>query len=461
MRQDVVTATGTKLPSLYMADVPSTEVLIDDPGREIRLGLIVAALFFLGFLGWAAFARMDAAAYAQGQLVVSGQRQSVQHRDGGVVRAIHVKEGQRVERGQVLIELSAADVRAQERALSSQVIFLLAQRARLRAEQLGLSAIDRPAEFDALTGINGQEAEVAMRLQQAQLGTRQSLLGAQKSALAQRTAQVAEEAQGYRSQMVATAQQERLISDELEGLRDVAEKGFVSKNRIRALERAKAELEGRRGQYSATIAQSGEAAGETRLRILEAERTYQDRAAAESRDVEFALNEAQPKLNAARDQLERTLIRAPVSGTVVGLTIFTVNGVIAPGQKLMDIVPDGAPLLIEARVSPNDADDLSVGQRTMVRFASLHERTLPSLRGELTRLSADSFVDEHTGMSYFTAEVSVPQSQLQLIYDRRDSSFTLRAGMPVEILVPLRKRTALQYAFEPLMGAMWKSFNEQ
>lgn len=300
----------------------------------------------------------------------------------------------------------------------------------------------------------------AIRLQQAQLRTRRSLLAAQRGALSQRTAQSSQEGQGYRSQTVSATEQERLIEEELEALRPIAEKGFVSQSRIRALERAKAELQGRRGQYAATAAQSHEAAGEARLRVLEAERGHQERIAAELRDVEFQLNDVIPRFNAARDQLARTEVRAPVTGTVVGLSVFTEGGVIAPGQKLMDIVPTEAALLIEARVSPGDADDLTPGQRTLVKFTSLHERSLPDLTGELTRLSADSFVDERTGESYFTAEVTVPRDQLQLIYDRRGKDFELRAGMPVEVLVPLRKRTALQYAFEPLTQSLWRSFRE-
>jgi HlyD family secretion protein len=445
----------------YVGGQGADDRQIDDPRREIRFGIMIAVLFFVGLVGWAAIARMDAAAYAEGRLAVSGQRQAVQHRDGGVVGAIFVKEGQRVARGQVLLQLAAADVLAQERALSSQAIGLHAQRARLRSEQLGFRHIEQPVEFAALTGLDRAEAAGALRLQQAQLRTRTSVLAAQKGALGQRTAQLSQEARGYRSQVTATTEQETLIEEELEGLRKVAEKGFVSQNRIRALERAKAELEGRRGQYGATIAQSGESAGENRLRILELERSHQEKVATELRDVEFALNDVLPKLNAARDQLARTRIHAPVTGTVVGLTVFTVGGVIAPGQKLMDIVPDSAPLLIEARVSPNDADDLAVGQMTYVRFDSLHERSLPNLEGRLTRLSADSFVDERTGESFFTAEVTIPLDQLQLIKDRRGQDFALRAGMPVQVLVPLRKRTALQYAFEPLTQGMWKSFREQ
>ncbi len=145
---------------------------------------------------------------------------------------------------------------------------------------------------------------------------------------------------------------------------------------------------------------------------------------------------------------------------MVGLTIFTPGGVIAPGQKLMDIVPERQPLRIQARIAPDDADDLHVGQRTLVKFPGLHERTLPNLDGTLTRLSADSFTDEKTGQTYFTGEVTVPLDQIALIRKVRGRDFALRAGMPVQVLIPLRKRTALDYALEPLVGSFWSSFRE-
>jgi HlyD family secretion protein len=127
----------------------------------------------------------------------------------------------------------------------------------------------------------------------------------------------------------------------------------------------------------------------------------------------------------------------------------------------MDIVPDNAALLIEARVSPSDADDLNVGQESLVKFLGLHESSLPDLKGRVTRVSADSFVDEKSGDSYFTTEVTVPADQIELIRDIRGKEFSLRAGMPVQIMIPLRKRTALQYAFEPLTQGLWRSFGEQ
>ncbi len=439
----------------------SAGLVSDIPDNEIRFGLLVAGLFFVLFLGWAALAPMDSAAYARGKLVVAGQRQSVQHRDGGVVQEIRVKEGQKVAEGQVLIELAGADVRAQELALAGQVISLKAQAARLQAELTGTSKIVWPADLTASTVASAGAVEKVKAAQMAEFLNRRSVLAAQINVVGQQTAQAVESASGFARQMDSTIEQERLIQQELEGLSEVAARGFVSKNRIRALERAKAELQGRRGQFQASVAQSGAAASENRLRQIEARNTYRERSSAELRDVEFALSELLPKHNAAKDQLLRLQIRAPKSGTVVGLDIFTIGGVITPGQRVLDVVPEKALLVVEARVSAADADDLTLGKIAQVRFDGLHDRGLPILSGRVTRLSADSFIDERSGEAYYTAEIIVGPKELAIITDLRGPGFALRAGAPVQVLVPIKKRTALQYAFEPLTEAFWRSFRER
>jgi HlyD family secretion protein len=433
---------------------------LGDPSRDIRIGVILAAIFFLGFIGWAAIARLDAAAYAPGVLAVSGQRQSVQHRDGGVVADIFVREGQRVERGQLLLRLAAADVRAQERALSAQAIRLLSQRARLDAEQSGAGHLTTPPEFAGLAVEDRDDAAAALRLQQRELVARRETLSAQRGALSQRAEQSVSQGRGYGTQVVSAEEQLRLIDQQLEALRPVAERGFVSQTRLRELERVRAELIGQRGQYAASVAQTRGATAESRITAVEAERTFRERTAADLREVDTRLGEVMPQLTAARDQLARTEVRAPATGAVIALTVFTPGGVIGPGQKLMDIVPELAALRIEARVALDDADDLVVGQRALVKFPSLHERDLPNLSGTLTRLSADAITDEKTGASYFTAEIVVPPDQIRLLRNVRGESFKLRAGMPVQVLVPLRPRTALSYAFEPLVGSFWASFRE-
>ena len=149
-----------------------------------------------------------------------------------------------------------------------------------------------------------------------------------------------------------------------------------------------------------------------------------------------------------------------MSGTVIGLSIFTVGGVIAPGQTLMDIVPANADLVVGAKVSVDDADDLRVGQQAQVKFLGLHDRSMPIIMGQLTRLSADTLVDEKSGLPYYTAEVRVPADEMKEVKKIRGKNFEFRAGAPVAVLVPLKKRTALQYAFEPLSDTMWASFRE-
>lgn len=432
----------------------------DDSRRDVRIGLIVAALFFIGFLGWAALAPLDAAASAGGQLMVSGQRQTVQHRDGGVVEAIRVREGQHVQKGQVLIELAGAEVRAEERGLATQMINLEAEKARLEAEQAGLGAISWPAYFGDPQNPNRPIILNAVRAQLRNFQAGIQLLSAQGQVLGQQVQQSQQSAAGYRAMKESAAEQERLIDEELESLRPVAEKGFVSTSRIRAMERAKADLQGRRSGFEANAAEARSAASANRLRRLESERTYRERASNDLRQVVAAISELQPKYRAANERAERLLIRAPATGSVLGLSIFTVGGVITPGTPILDVVPDRVELVISARFPVEDADDLKVGQMAQIRFTGLPSGDLPILNGRLERVSADSFVDEKSGATFYTAELRVPRSELELIRQSRAENVELKPGMPVEVIVPLRKRTALQYAFEPLWASMRKAFLE-
>jgi len=432
----------------------------DHPELDIRLGLTVAAVFFIGFIGWAALAPLDAAAYADGRLSVIGQRQTVQHREGGVVAELLVREGQHVEQGQVLLRLAGAEVRAQERALAAQAITLLAQRARLEADQLRRSTILPPAEFGSLPVEDRAEAARALRLQAAQLRAGTAARDARAGAIGQRTVRASEQGVGYNRQAAATAEQVRLINEELESLRPIAAQGFVSQTRIRQLERAKAELEGRLGQYQATVGETRASVAETRLQVIESERDHQERVAGELRNVLAALSQVLPRLVAARDQLSRSEIRAPVSGAVLGLSVNTVGGVIGPGQKLMDIVPSAASLVVEAKLAPDYADDVQVGQEAALRLPTLHDSGMPPLKGSVTRVSADTFIDQRTGASFFTAEISVPPEE-QLSVQKRHGQNAFRAGVPVDTVIVLRKRTALQYALEPLTEAFSRSFGEE
>jgi HlyD family secretion protein len=453
---------NTSKPLVPYPSFPSSQPAVKDDGRlEIWVGCAIAAAFFILFLGWASLAPLDAAAYAQGEVAVAGHRQSVQHKEGGIVSALHVKEGQRVKEGDVLIELAGADAQAQESALSAQVMGLQAQRARLQAEQFGQSVITWPTSFATLGGEDSVQAQAAMKVQESQFKARAAALASQKSVLRQKGLELAQQVEGFKRQIEASDEQHRLLGEELQGVQALAAEGYAPQTRVRSLQRSQAELGGQRGQYAASIAQANEQSGESQLQILQLDRQHAEDVASQLRDVEFQLNDAIPKLSAARDQLAREQVRAPASGTVVGLSVFTVGGVVAPGQKLMDIVPDKAALIVEARLAPADADDVRVGRDVEVKFPSLHDRTLPVLHGTLSKLSADSFIDDKTGARYFQAEATVPAETLERLKLAENGEFELKPGLPAQVMVPLHKRTALQYLTQPLTEAMWRSFREK
>ncbi len=431
----------------------------DDPRSEILIGAAVAAVFFVGLCGWAAVAPMDAATNAPGVVVVSGHRQAIQSRDGGTVSALRVKEGDHVQAGQVLVEFASVDSRAQERALTTRVLGLEAELARLAAQQAGASAITAPQDFAHLSPDDQVIANQALTMETQALHAAYGADAAHRSLLSEHAVEADRQIDGYQHQMEANARQHALNDEELKGTRDLASKGYAPMTRVRALEQSAASLEGDAGVQSAEIARLRSVAGESHFELMQANNERVQQISDEVRRAEAELQQVAPALSAARDQLDRTEVRAPVSGSVVGLTVNTVNGVVGSGQKMMDIVPDKLPLVVEAQVSPRDVNDVKVGMSTQVRLTGIHGRKTPVLNGMLTRVSADSVVDQRTGQSYFTADVTVSRQELSRLADVGQDS-TLRPGMPADVVVPLRKRTALQYWLEPLTQTLWRSFHE-
>ena len=430
-----------------------------DPRGEILVGGVVAAVFFVGLCGWAAVAPMDAATYAPGVVVVSGHRQSIQSRDGGTISALLVKEGDRVQAGQVLVEFAPAEARAEERALTARVIGLQAQLARLSAQQAGLNVIVRPPEFTGLSADDQIIADQALAMETRALHAAYGADGARRALMRQHAAEADQQIDGYQQQIAANARQYALNEEELQGTRSLAARGFAPLTKVRALERSAASLQGDAGAQAAEVARLRSVAGESHLELMQAENERTQQIEDEVRRAQSDLQQVAPQLSVAREHLARTQVKAPVSGAVVSLTANTVNGVVGAGQKLMEIVPDKLPLVVEAQVTPRDANDLKVGQATQVRFSSIHSRKAPILHGALTRISADSVVEERTGRAYYTADVTVSQAELAKLAEVGEDS-TLRPGMPVDVIVPLRKRTALQYWLEPLTQSLWRSFRE-
>lgn len=442
--------------TVQQAPEPNAAVT-DAPRRELMIGGAIIVAFFVIFLGWAAFAPLDQGAYAQGSIAVSGNRQAVQHRDGGVVRELLVKEGDTVRQDQVLLRVSTGELTATERGVAGQVYALLAQRARLVAERDRLATIPTPQEFAGLDADDAALAQESLRIQQAQFNARRTGRSTETGVLGQRVNQLNEQIIGLQGQIAANVEQQRLIQEELEGMRSLAAQGYAPQTRVRALERAASQLDGEQGALRAQIAQAREAIGQARLEMSGVSTKLGEDVAEQFRLIDVQLNELRPRLTELRAQIARSEVRAPVSGQIVGLTIFTQGGVIQAGQTLMEVVPSEASQVIVAQISPNDVDNLKIGLQTEVKFPGLRESNPPIIHGKVTRLSADSFTVEQTGATFFRAEIVVPAEELSKLGRSAD---TLRPGAPVEVVVLLRKRTALTYLLEPLTNNLWRSGSE-
>lgn len=432
----------------------------EEPGlSNTRIGWTVIILFFGVFLGFSAFAPMDAAVSADGVVKVSGERQTVQHRTGGTVEALNVREGQMVKAGEVLIQLAGAEVEANEKSLAAQVIDLTSERQRLQAQLVGRSTMTRPPEFASLPAEYRADAEASFQLQQRLLMSNVAAVQSQRGVIGQQTVQLGDKISGLEHQMESNRRQDSSYSSQLEGMRELAAEGYASANRVRELERARQANEGEFARLSADRASSRNQIGEMRFRALSVNTDNRRQSSDDLRKVIDQLDAVYPRWQDARTQRENLLIRAPVSGQVVGLTVFTVGGVIAAGDKLMSIVPNRAALVVDMRVSPNDAADVVVGQRAELKFPSFHDRSMPRINGTVTRMSADAFSDDKNGTRYFTGEVTVAQEDLGKLKNVKAPG-GLKAGLPVNVLVPLRKRSLLDYLLEPLHQALWRSGGE-
>jgi HlyD family type I secretion membrane fusion protein len=428
--------------------------------QDVRSGVLIMTLFFGAFGGWAAFAPLSSAIIAPGAVVVSGNRQAVQHLDGGIVKRLLVEEGERVQEGQVLLELDDTDLRAEAKVLTTRFITLAATRSRLEAERDGRDRIEPPAAFAELEEADRALAEQALRVQADRMEARARSLENETSMLTQRIEQLNAQIEGFEAQMASQERQGELLAEELEGTRSLADRGLTPQTRVRALERDAAATEGQRAEYDAQVASAREQIAGQELEIIQLRRAHDDAVMEELQDVEQALSEVEPRREAVIAQVARASLRAPATGLVVGLGVHTESGVIAPGDVLMEIVPEDRPLVVQARVNPSDIDALEAGARAQIRLTAFPQTEAPILYGELSRVSADRMVEEKTGAPYYLAETVIAPEELERVESIRNGAAELRAGMPAEVVFPTGTRTALQYLIEPLSRRLRHSLRE-
>lgn len=432
---------------------------VDDPTPEIRIGLAVIGVFFIGALGWAALAPMDAAAFMSGAVSVDDGPRSVQSRDGGLVQALYVKEGATVRQGQVLMELAAGDARQTVQSLAARTIARHAELARLDAERRGSDVVEAWPGFETLTGDEATLAAQQLEMERSQLATRRAAARTEKAVLAQRITQGQQEVVAAQREVVALGYQKSAIGKELSSMRSLEARGYTPRIRVTELERTAAALDGSAGSRDADVARLRSGVAEAQLQVADFDMRRDRDLADQIRAAQDDLRALEPQLAAAREVLRRSQVRAPVSGQVFADKVNTVGAVVAPGDVLMRIVPQDSALIVDAKIPTHDAGGLANGQTARVKFPALHDRSLAPVDGVITHISADSYADEKSGAEFYKVQVTVPKAALATLKGETGGR-GLSAGMPADVTVTLKKRTALQYFIEPLTRRFGRSFHE-
>lgn len=419
-------------------------------GRVVT-GSIAAILLVAGIGGWATTAKLSGAVISGGTVLVAENVKVIQHPDGGVIRAIDIHKGQHVTAGDVLLRLDDVQIRTERSILMGQLAELVARQARLIAERDAAAEISFPLDFlttypDAVLILHGEQ-----KLFESTTRNRRS----QREQLQLQVSQLQEEIGGLQFQATALADELKLAREERDRLGALSDKGLIEATRLNAADRELARMLGSQGELTANIARSTARISEINLQILAIDDVAYTEAQRELRTVAANIAELHDRLLEVDDRLRRTLIEAPVSGSVNELAVTTLGGVIGPAERLLTIVPDDADLTIEFRVAINDIDQILPGQEVELRFSAFDQRTTPEIPAVVSRVSAAATTDPQTGQSYYTAEAQVT-GDLSVLGVRG-----LVPGMPVEVFVQTQEQVAIAYFLKPFTDQISRAFREE
>ena len=427
-----------------------------DTGRAARVGLWALGLGFGGFLLWAALAPLDEGVPAQGTVMVDTKRKTVQHLSGGIIKRVLVGEGELVQEGQVLIELDAATARANYESVRQRYLGLRAMQGRLEAEQADAKSVSfHPDLVEAASDplIKNQMDTQRQLFQSRRASLLASLRGIEESIRGQEAL-----LQTYQSMLEPRRNQLALVAEELEHTRGLVAEGYAPRNRQLELQRQVAESNAAIAELMGNSVRAQRAIAELRQQALSRKQEYRKEVETELGNVLREVQSDAEKLLAVRADLERTEIRSPASGQAIGLAVQTVGGVIQPGQKLMDIVPEDEPLLLEAKIEPHLIDKVRAGLKTDVRFNAFSHSPQLVVEGEIVSVSSDLLTEQVGGgqIAYYLARVKVTPEGMAVLGRRR-----LQPGMPAEVIIKTGERSMLTYLLNPLTKRLAASMKEE
>ena len=422
--------------------------------NQLRTGLRILLLAAVLGGGWLALVPLAGAVVVPGSLVVQSNVKSIQHPSGGVVAEIKVVNGAHVAAGDMLLRLDATQAQTSLQIVTKQLDELRMRIARLTAERDGLKQPEFPAALIARAGEDSIRSLLASEtsLFKARFEGRQS----QRDVLQSKIGQLGQETIGLEAQVDSKARQLELIAGELVGVQDLYDKRLVPITRLTTLQRETARIEGERGQLISSIAETKSKVGETQLQIARLDQDFRTEVVKELGETQGKEAELVERGVAARDLLDRIEMRAPTTGVIHKLSAHTIGGVIRTGDVIMEIVPDADDLLVEARLQPQDIDQVRPGQKAFVRFSAFNQRVTPQLAGTVSLVSADTSHDPQTNAAYFTVRVVLPDDER-----RRLGGLQLVSGMPAEVFMQTGSRTMLSYLLKPITEQMNRAFVER
>jgi HlyD family secretion protein len=431
---------------------------LDAEARSLRNHLIagtaVALFLTAGIGGWAFRTELSGAVTASGSVVVDSNVKKVQHLTGGIVGKLLVREGDRVEAGDTVVRLDDTVLQAGLAIVTKGLDEMRARKARLASERDGTDEI---VFSSALVGLTpSSELAAALESERKLFDLRRAARRGQKSQLRQRISQLEDEARGYGALQAAKTEEIELIQRELGGVQSLWEKKLIPINRLTVLEREAARLKGELAQSIASSAQVRGKISEIELQIIQIDQELSSEVAKELREVDGKIGEFVERKVTAEDQLKRVELRAPQSGIVHQLGIHTIGGVVSPADPVMLIVPESDLLSVEAKIAPQDIDQLYPGQATSLRFSAFNQRTTPEIQGAISRISADVSPDQRTGQNFYTARITIPAEELARLGNVR-----VLPGMPAEIFARTYDRSLLSYFIKPLTDQIVRAFRER
>lgn len=417
-------------------------------------GLLLVAIFFGGFGTWAVTAPLSGAVVAPAVVKVVGNRKSVQHLDGGIVKELRVQEGSAVKVDDLLIVLDDTQARAELDVLSQQYVVLRASEIRLLAELAGADKLVMPDQF---AGHAGDPYVASIWTGQVkQFESRQAALEGQRSVIREKINQLHWQIEGTEAQVKSFSDQIGSVQGELESIAPLVEKGFIQRPRLLQLERTAFGLEGKIADAKASIARFRQAIAEQHLQIAQLDNDRMTEITKELRDIQARLLEVIPRRKNAEAVLGRMEIRSPYAGRVVALNVFSVGAVIQRGDKILDIVPDDDALTIEAQIAVEDISDVHPGMAAEVQLTAYKQRIVPTVRGTVLQVSADRLTDAKSGNPYYVASISLDMNELAQMPGVR-----LYPGMPAVVMIRTTERTAFDYLVGPLITSFDTSFRQK